>query len=484
MAASYLHGVETIELERGTRPIRSVRTAVIGLVGTAPIWEVDASARSTNEPVLITNPVDAAKRFGTARSGYTIPQALRAIFDQGAGIVVVVNVFDPAKHKTAVASAPSAFDSKGVITLPHQGVAAVAVKSAEGDITYLEGTDYTVDAVAGVIRRVEGGQLAIEDQVQVSYDRPDPSEVTAVEVIGAVDVGGKRGGMKALAESAGRYGFAPKLLISPVYCTQQSVAAELEAQATSLRGVALVDAPIGTTVDGTIAGRGSAGAINFQSASDRVILCYPHVRVYDPAANLEVLEPLSQRLAGVIAARDLELGYWWSPSNAEIRGIIGLERQLTAGINDPSSEVNRLNEAGITTVFTGFGAGFRSWGNRSAAHPSLTHPRNFVAVRRTADILHESIEGAMLQFLDQPITDALVDSISESVGAFIRTLIGRGALIDGSCTFDPAKNPPAEIAAGHLTFDVSFMPPTPAERITFESFIDTSLLRSLGAGGE
>ena len=74
----------------------------------------------------------------------------------------------------------------------------------------------------------------------------------------------------------------------------------------------------------------------------------------------------------------------------------------------------------------------------------------------------------------------LIDAITESVNAFIRTLIGRGALTDGKCKFNPDKNSNSEIANGHLTFDIEFMPPTPAERITFESFIDINLLRSLG----
>ena len=168
-------------------------------------------------------------------------------------------------------------------------------------------------------------------------------------------------------------------------------------------------------------------------------------------------------------------------SNTEIKGIIGLERQLTSGINDTTSEVNLLNEAGIVTVFNSFGTGFRTWGNRSAAHPDSSLPTNFINVRRTADILEESVEYAMLQFLDAPIDNGLIDSICETVNGFIRTLIGRGALIDGKCSFNQAKNPTEEIANGHIVFDIEFMPPTPAEKITFESFINTELLKSLGA---
>jgi phage tail sheath protein FI len=189
---------------------------------------------------------------------------------------------------------------------------------------------------------------------------------------------------------------------------------------------------------------------------------------------------MSQRLAGVIAARDVEKGYWWSPSNAQIKGITGAEIQLSAMINDATCEVNALNEQGIVTLFNSYGTGLRTWGNRSSAYPSSTAATVFINVRRTADILTESVEYSMLQFIDHPINNALIDAITESVNAFIRTLIGRGALIDGKCSYDEAKNPSNEIAAGHLTFDIEFMPPTPAERITFESYINVELLQALG----
>ncbi|MDI1471928.1 phage tail sheath subtilisin-like domain-containing protein [Thermodesulfovibrio sp. 1176] len=413
MPANFLHGVETIEIEKGARPIRAVKTAVIGLVGTAPIQDVESDYRTVNRPVLILNDRDAAKYFGTQKTGYTIPQALDAIFDQGSGIVIVVNVFNPDVHKNA-------------------------------------------------------------------QNEPDPSQVTVSDIIGGTDASGNRTGMQAFKDCYNLFGFFPKILIAPVYCTQVSVATELNVMAGAIRAVAIVDAPAGTTFQQAIAGRGPNGSINFNFSSERMILCYPHLKVYDPATDTERLEPYSQRLAGVIAAKDIEKGYWWSPSNTEIKGITGVERNLSAMINDPNSEVNLLNEAGIVTVFNSFGTGLRTWGNRSAAWPSVTHPKNFINVRRTADVLHESIEYSMLQFIDFPINDALIDAICESVNMFIRTLIARGALIDGRCWFDKAKNPYTEIALGHLTFDIEFMPPTPAERITFESFINIELLKKLG----
>ena len=409
MPASFLHGVETIEITKGARTIQTVKTAVVGIVGTAPINEVDTEYKTINTPTLILNETEAVRYFGKQRNGFTIPQALQAIFDQGAGIAIVINVFDPAKHESV-------------------------------------------------------------------------SDVRVADIIGSVDATtGKRTGMKAFEECYSLFGYYPKTLIAPVYCEEATVVTEMNTICNKIRAMGIVDAPVGATVQDVITGRGPQGTINFNTSSERIILCYPHLKVYDSESDTIKLQPYSQRLAGVIAAKDVDRGYHWSPSNTEIQGIVGTERQLTSMINDPTSEVNTLNEAGIVTVFNSYGSGFRTWGNRSAAYPSTTHPTNFINVRRTADILHESVEYSMLQFIDYPIDDGLIDSICETVNQFIRTLIGRGALIDGKCSYNEDKNPSTEIANGHLLFDIEFMPPTPAERITFESYIDIELLKSLGA---
>lgn len=481
----FLHGVETIELSAGPRPIRGVKTGVIGLVGTAPLWQIAADDQKINVPTLILNDRDAAKYFGTPVAGYTIPQALKAIFDQSSAgrgaIVVVVNTFDPAVHKAAVAAADFVLPANDIITLPNQGVRAVVVKNQAGAVTYIENTDYTVDYVKGTVKRLAAGAIAALATLKINYDRPDPTLVLAANVIGVA--GPPRTGLNALEDAQALFGFKPKILIAPSFSTAATVAAALDIRAGSMRAIALVDAPAGTTLAVALAGRGAGGAINFQSSSKRLGLCYPWVKALDPVTGVEGLEPLSQRLAGAMAARDLDesFGYWWSISNAELKGVLGLERALTCGINDPASEVNQLNEQGIITVFNAYGTGFRVWGNASAARPSISHPTIFLAVQRTVDVVHDSLEQSAAQFVDAPISDALLDSITESVNSFIRTLIGRGALIDGRCFYDPARNPAVEIAAGHLTFSVEFMPPTPAERITFETHINIELLKSIGS---
>jgi uncharacterized protein len=485
MAANYLHGVETTEIDDGAVSISLVKTAIIGLVGTAPIFECGAEYQTVNEPVLILNDTSGAKYFGTVRDGYSIPQALDAIRDQqanssGYGAVVVINVFDPTVHKTAVPEAAATFDSDGVITLGQYGLSGVTVKSSDGVTTYASGVDYTLDAVKGTITRIATGAI-VGNTVKVAYTHADPSKVTAADIIGAVNAAGNRTGMQAWKNCFSLFGYWPKILIAPGFSPLAAVTAELIVLAESMRAITMVDAPVGTTFQHVLAGRGPSGAIAFNTSSPRCVLCYPHCKVYDTDTDTTELQPYSPRLAGVLAAKDMDKGYWWSPSNTEIQGITGMEILLTAGINDPNSECNQLNEVGITTIFNAYASGLRSWGNRSAAWPTVTGPKQFVNIRRVADVIAESIEYSMLQFLDRPINNAFIDAITESVNAFMRTLIARGAIIDGRCWYDKSLNEATELAAGHIVFSYDFMPPPPAERITFESRVNINYLSELNA---
>ncbi|MFP1727341.1 phage tail sheath subtilisin-like domain-containing protein [Lonsdalea quercina] len=470
MAANYLHGVETVEVETGARPIKTVKSAVIGLIGTAPMGPV-------NDVTLCVSETNAAQ-FGSQVSGFTIPQALDAIYDHGAGTVLVINVLDPVKHKTSVSNASVTFDSTGVAQLVNPVVSNLVLRKSDDAQPYVEGQDYTLDAQTGKITRV-GTNIDSGSTVIASYDFADPSKVTAADIIGSVNEAGNRTGMKLLNDTYNAFGFFAKILIAPVYCTQTSIVTELVSLADKLGAVAYVDAPIGTTFQQAISGRGPTGTINFNTSSDRVKLCYPHVKVYDANTNSERLEPLSQRAAGLRAKVDNEKGYWWSSSNQEISGITGVERQLSAMIDDPNCEVNLLNEQGITTVFNSYGSGLRLWGNRQAAWPSVTHMRNFENVRRTADVINESIRYFSTQFIDQPISQALIDALTESVNAYGRTLIGNGALLGFKCWYDAARNEETELAAGHVLLSYKFTPPPPLERLSYESEITSEYLVTL-----
>lgn len=472
MTANYLHGIETTEVERGPRAIKVVKSGVIALVGTAPAGPVNALTLSLTE-------VDGAQFGPETLDGFSIPRALAGIYDYGAGTVLVINVLDPAVHRSNVVGQEHQFGDNDQLQLGHGALQTLTLKSADGLTSYVKDTDYSVTMLTGKVKRLAGGAIAANGQVKADYTHADPSLVTSADIIGAVSVAGLRSGLKAFADSYNLFGFFPKLFIAPGFSTLNSISVELMAAAEQMGGIAYIDAPIGTTVQQVIAGRGPAGAINFNTSSDRVRLCYPHVKVYDAATDGERLEPLSIRAAGLRAKVDLDDGYWWSSSNRELVGVIGLERPLTARVDDPSSEVNLLNEVGITTVFNSFGTGLRLWGNRTAAWPTVTHMRNFENVRRTKDIIDESIRYSSLQFVDMPITQALIDSITESVNLFGRKLTGDGALLGFECWYDPARNPQTELELGHLLFNYKLTVPLPFERGTFETEITGEYLANL-----
>jgi phage tail sheath protein FI len=255
----------------------------------------------------------------------------------------------------------------------------------------------------------------------------------------------------------------------------------MQALADKTRGIAYVDAPIGTTVAGAITGRGPSGSIGFNVSNERVELLYPHIKRTDPSTGTLKNVPFSTFAAGLRNYIDNRDGFWFSDSNNVILGNEGVERKVVAALSDPNSDTNLLNEVGISTVFNAFGTGVRKWGNRSSAYPATTSPNNFVCVRRVADTVYDSLELAMLQFIDKPINaNALIDEIRSTCNGFINSLIQRGALVLGSvCTFDPAENSATAIAAGQLVFTLTLMAPTPAERIVFKAYLDTSLFNNI-----
>jgi len=87
MPTDYHHGARVLELNDGPRPIKTVSTAVIGMVCTAA--DADAVAFPLNTPVLLTNVQASIGKAGVAGS---LAKSLDAISDQTNAVTVVVRV--------------------------------------------------------------------------------------------------------------------------------------------------------------------------------------------------------------------------------------------------------------------------------------------------------------------------------------------------------------------------------------------------------
>lgn len=99
MATDYHHGVRVIEINGGVRPIRTVATAVVGVVCTAQ--DADATLFPLNRPVLLTDVLGAVGKAGT--SG-TLRATLQAIADQANAITVVVRVAEGSDDSATTAN--------------------------------------------------------------------------------------------------------------------------------------------------------------------------------------------------------------------------------------------------------------------------------------------------------------------------------------------------------------------------------------------
>ncbi|TEU23321.1 phage tail sheath protein [Alkanindiges illinoisensis] len=118
---SYHHGVRVIEINEGTRPIRTVSTSVIGIVATAS--DADATIFPEDTAVLITDVQAAVSKAGVQG---TLARTLQAISDQTNALTVVVRVptkQTPAEQKTAVIG--------GVVNGKYTGMKALLVAEAQ-----------------------------------------------------------------------------------------------------------------------------------------------------------------------------------------------------------------------------------------------------------------------------------------------------------------------------------------------------------------
>jgi len=87
MSTEYHHGVRVLEINEGTRPIRTVSTAIVGMLCTAS--DADPITFPLNKPVLLTDVLTAS---GKAGEQGTLARSLDAIADQASPVTVVVRV--------------------------------------------------------------------------------------------------------------------------------------------------------------------------------------------------------------------------------------------------------------------------------------------------------------------------------------------------------------------------------------------------------
>lgn len=155
MPTDYHHGVRVVEVTEGARVLRTVSTAIIGLIATGE--DADVAMFPLNKPVLVTDVQSAIGKAGTSAQG-TLFGDLTAIAAQCSPLVVVVRVEKGVDDAATSSNVIGTTDANGRLTgmqalLAAQGVLGVKPRiiGAPGLDTQAVGT-----ALAIVAQKLRG----------------------------------------------------------------------------------------------------------------------------------------------------------------------------------------------------------------------------------------------------------------------------------------------------------------------------------------
>lgn len=249
-----------------------------------------------------------------------------------------------------------------------------------------------------------------------------------------------------LLDAESLLGVRPRILGAPGL-DGQAVATALIPIAQQLRAFAYV-AAVGAEADDAITYRENFGA-------REMMLIWPEFTDWTGSAVARAL--------GLRARIDHETGWHKSLSNVPVNGVSGIATAVPFDmLNAAPTAASLLNDAHVTTLIRA--NGFRFWGNRTMAGDDAPEWAFEVAVRTNA-VLQDEIANGLIWAIDKPLLPSLVKDILETVNARFRLLKAQGRIIGARAWFDPAENPPENLAAGKLAIKYEFTPVAPAESI-------------------
>lgn len=490
----YQHGVRTSEVATSLLPTTEVDSALPVIVGTAPVSMADAT--NVNRPVLCHSYDEFVQNFGyvppalNSTSGlkeyaFTLCEAAYALFALfNVGPAVFVNVLDPTTHKKTATTVTITLDSKtGSAIVAEAGIIPSSVTITPSDAgAYTQGEDYEIafdDDGNLVVTSLqdEGGDFKCTTGTSLTFaaDVVDPTMVDEDDVIGGVDVGGKKSGLELVGEVYPRFGLVPGTILAPGFSSDPSVAAVMAAKCTGISGrfnaMCAVDVP-SDTVKTYSAVTSWKQTNNYTDA--RQIVCWPLLSLDG------VKYHLSTQVAALMAQVDGENDGtpYVSPSNHNV--------QCTATVLADGSEVwldldeaAYLNGQGVVTAINQT-SGWTAWGNRTGAYPGTTDVKdNFIPIRRMFNWIGNTLITTFWSRLDAPINRRLIDTIIDSANIWLNGLTARQYILSGRVAFLESENTTTDLMDGIITFHVYICPPSPARDIQFTMEYDVNGLTAL-----
>ncbi len=502
MSPQYLSpGIYVEEVDKGSKPIEGVGTAVAGFIGFA-------AKGPSNKPTFIANWTQYTNVFGGFVPGAYLAHAVYGYFNNGGGSCYVLRLPAGAEEPSGNSAALPAKAAGAPTTLR----ALAKEAGAGGDGITVEVADAGEDKFNLTIKRgaveekyeglslsaAKGAQNAVEtvnkasklvmlEEMKVAgvamADRaPTPGSyaLKAAEaqalVVKATSPDMYQGNV---ADRSGLGGFEAIDDITMVACPD--LLAAFEAGAINREGVKAVQLAMIAHCENMkdrVAIIDPLPDMNAQDVKDwrmkeagydskYAVLYYPWIQVANPnpsTGGTSMFIPPSGHMAGIWARSDTERGVHKAPANEVIRGALGLQNQIT------KSEQDSLNPVGVNCIRAFPGRGIRVWGARTLSSDPAWR---YVNVRRLFNFVEESIMLGTQWVVFEPNDQALWQRVKRTITGFLSRVWRDGALFGTTpdeafyVKCDAENNPPETRDVGQLIVEVGIAPVKPAEFVIF-----------------
>jgi hypothetical protein len=522
MATAYLTpGVYVEEVDRGSKPIEGVGTAVAAFVGFTETGPVDENKQFIYKPTLITNWSQFQSTFGDFVPDGYLASAVYGYFNNGGGTCYISRLPGEIRNgHTDTQPRPRA-----IAALPSRSNPAVqSLEFTARDGADTEGGDISIevrpadegapeDHFTLVVRRgateeifpnvTLGKSRGVRNVVEIVNRESQLVRVTEKESTGTlverapvtgtyplarvepVPLGRPTSSLPAITQNdiigdaAARTGIAGLESLDNVtmVCVPDLMAAHLAGQLSDeeVRAVQIATYNHCEKMKDRVAILDSPPGMNAQDMREWLLdtarydskyaaLYYPWLRVANPLGDGLVRVPPSGHMAGVWARNDGERGVHKAPANEIVRGAVDLELQLGR------EEQGTLNPIGVNCIRGFPGRGIRVWGARTLSKDPAWR---YLNVRRLFNFVESSIDNGTQWVVFEPNDMELWERVKRNITAFLTRVWADGALFGatpGEAFFvkcDAENNPEEVRDEGKLLVDIGIAPVKPAEFVIF-----------------
>lgn len=481
MANEYLYGAyghigETVAqsaVQAGTTPV---------YIGTAPVNLVRGFSKAgiINEPVKLSNLIDAQKKLGYAADWgtFTLCEVMNAHFNNplgNIGPIYVINVLDPAegKHRKTDQTTKSLNFAGGRAEFASTTIildTLTIAKAGESAGNYAEGTDYAVDynfTKGTVIITSLNEDEQLTGTLTANFYEVDDTSITDDDIVGGVTSAGVYSGLSSIALLYPEQFAVCNLIVAPGWSHSPKVYNAMIAAGRKINGhwdaFALADLPLVDaeaqavdTIEKAIAWK-QANAFN----NERSKVFWPQAT--DNLGNNFHLSTLAavELMRADFSHNSVPMETCGNKAVPVIKQYFGANA-TNRGFDQQTGK--ELTQKGISTVVAWAGE-WVLWGDHTAAYTygAEVDPRAIfdVSMRMLMHITN-SFQREWSPEIDDPMTRALKDRIINREQEKLDGYVSMGALIgEPVILFLESENSTEDIMNGDFRWDIAVTPTPP-----------------------